>query len=63
MKMFNNKSNLKDLKYRVVNASNEINFNERVIKLENEGYDLIPASFGISGGNGIMALMVRRDPS
>lgn len=59
MKMFNNKNNLK---YKVVHASNEINFNERVIKLENEGYDLIPASFGIGGGNGIMALMVRRDP-
>lgn len=57
--MFNNKNNLK---YKVVHASNEINFNERVIKLENEGYDLIPASFGIGGGNGIMALMVRRDP-
>ena len=59
--MFGKKEGTENLKYKIVHATNEINFNERVIKLEKEGYELIPASFGVSGGNGIITLMIKKD--
>ncbi|SCG85166.1 hypothetical protein [Methanobacterium congolense] len=59
--MFGKKEDTENLKYKIVHATNEINFNERVIKLEKLGYELIPASFGVGGGNGIIVLMIQKN--